>query len=106
MSKPAIEDACMNCDNGGWVCENHTGKPWGGTSVRDDACGCGAGCPCPVCQFELAISGQISRYVAALNGVLWMAEQWLEYTGSSAMNSDEYQAAIDAANALLAEKSS
>ena len=39
--------ACKNCDETGWVCEEHTDKPWGGMSVRADACNCGgAGQPC------------------------------------------------------------
>jgi len=42
---------CMNCDSLGWVCENHTDRPWGdGGSTRSDACACGAGAPCPVCN--------------------------------------------------------
>jgi hypothetical protein len=38
---------CGLCENTGWVCENHPGKPWDG----DHACGCGAaGMPCVRCN--------------------------------------------------------
>lgn len=38
---------CAYCDDCGWVCENHPGKPWDG----DRACGCGvAGMPCVRCN--------------------------------------------------------
>lgn len=33
---------CANCDNEGWVCENHPEVPWGD---GDGCCG-GAGMPC------------------------------------------------------------
>lgn len=46
MSQPK----CDNCDNQGWVCENHMNKPWDATSSREDACGCGAGAPCMECN--------------------------------------------------------
>jgi hypothetical protein len=39
-------EKCKNCDDGGWVCENHPDKPW-----RDgEGCCGGAGMPCPVCN--------------------------------------------------------
>lgn len=42
---------CTNCDNTGWVCENHTNAPWKGISDRFDACDClGAGLPCKFCN--------------------------------------------------------
>jgi hypothetical protein len=38
---------CERCDNCGWVCENHPGRPWQGAQ----ACTCGgAGAPCPICN--------------------------------------------------------
>ena len=38
---------CGLCEDTGWVCENHPGKPWDG----DHACGCGAaGMPCMRCN--------------------------------------------------------
>ena len=38
---------CHNCGDTGFVCENHTNKPWNGPQ----ACGCGAaGMPCPICN--------------------------------------------------------
>jgi hypothetical protein len=38
---------CGLCEDTGWVCENHPGKPWDG----DHACGCGAaGMPCVHCN--------------------------------------------------------
>ncbi|MET4513759.1 hypothetical protein [Bradyrhizobium sp. I1.7.5] len=39
---------CVNCDDLGWVCENHPGRPW--DSPRACTCG-GAGAPCPACNF-------------------------------------------------------
>lgn len=33
---------CANCDNEGWVCENHPEVPWG---FGEGCCG-GAGAPC------------------------------------------------------------
>ncbi len=42
---------CKRCDGLGWVCENHTDRPWrDGGSDRADACDCGAGAPCEVCN--------------------------------------------------------
>lgn len=57
---------CKNCDGQGWVCENHSGKPWSGLSDRDDACHCGAGAPCPVCNWEAATSGV--KYISQVEG--------------------------------------
>jgi hypothetical protein len=38
---------CKRCDDSGWVCEEHPGRPWAGLH----ACNCGAaGMPCPVCN--------------------------------------------------------
>ena len=37
---------CKNCNGEGWVCENHTDKPWG----DGDACCGGAGSPCKFCN--------------------------------------------------------
>ena len=54
---------CGNCDNTGWVCENHGDKPWEGESTRLDVCDCGgAGAPCEVCrqvQKHLAATGRL-----------------------------------------------
>lgn len=41
---------CLNCDDTGWVCENHPKRPWDGCSNRRDACGCGPGAPCEDCN--------------------------------------------------------
>lgn len=44
---------CKRCDDLGWVCENHTERPWrDGGSDREDASDCGAGAPCPECNSE------------------------------------------------------
>lgn len=44
---------CMNCDDTGWVCENHADRPWDGVSSRTDACHCGgAGEPCQKCNYS------------------------------------------------------
>jgi hypothetical protein len=38
---------CTLCQDIGWVCETHPGKPWNGPN----ACPCGAaGAPCPWCN--------------------------------------------------------
>lgn len=38
---------CTLCQDVGWVCEEHPGRPWAGPR----ACGCGAaGIPCPLCN--------------------------------------------------------
>jgi hypothetical protein len=38
---------CSLCEDCGWVCEEHPGRPWDG----DHACPCGAaGAPCPWCN--------------------------------------------------------
>jgi hypothetical protein len=38
---------CSLCEDCGWVCETHPGRPWEG----DHACACGgAGAPCPWCN--------------------------------------------------------
>ncbi|UQD69343.1 hypothetical protein JEY40_25360 [Bradyrhizobium japonicum] len=43
----ATTTTCVNCDDLGWVCENHPERPWDGPR----ACTCGgAGAPCPVCN--------------------------------------------------------
>jgi hypothetical protein len=43
--------ACLNCDNTGWVCEEHPDRPWRGTSQREDACDCvKVGMPCEACN--------------------------------------------------------
>lgn len=44
-------EKCTNCNDMGWVCENHTDKPWSGCTPPDMvSCGCGAGQPCHVCN--------------------------------------------------------
>lgn len=46
MNKP-----CNQCDDTGWVCENHVALPWSGCSERGNACKCGgAGMPCTLCN--------------------------------------------------------
>jgi hypothetical protein len=38
---------CTLCEDSGWVCENHTYRPWTG----EHACPCGgAGAPCMACN--------------------------------------------------------
>jgi hypothetical protein len=38
---------CTLCQDVGWVCEEHPGRPWAGAK----ACGCGAaGMPCSLCN--------------------------------------------------------
>jgi hypothetical protein len=47
LAAGAMATTCANCDDRGWVCENHQDRPW------DDprACTCGgAGAPCPACS--------------------------------------------------------
>lgn len=39
---------CTNCNDEGWVCENHETLAW------PTSCECGAGAPCPVCNREMA----------------------------------------------------
>jgi len=42
---------CPRCDSTGWVCEDHSDRPWDGAK----ACGCGgAGMPCPSCNVSNA----------------------------------------------------
>jgi hypothetical protein len=38
---------CIFCADTGWVCENHSRRPWEGPYGCD--CG-GAGMPCPACN--------------------------------------------------------
>ena len=38
---------CLQCDDTGWVCENHLDQPWDG--IHGCTCG-GAGAPCPKCN--------------------------------------------------------
>ena len=66
----AVQMPCKNCEGGGWVCENHADRPWGGTSVCDDACECGAGMPCGVCNLGMASAGYSEPWrELALRGV-------------------------------------
>lgn len=58
-------DVCTNCNDEGWVCENHQDRPW--LSGKSRCCaedppnddhrwekwGCGAGAPCPMCNEDL-----------------------------------------------------
>jgi hypothetical protein len=38
---------CIQCEDTGWVCEDHLARPWEGPH----ACPCGAaGAPCPACN--------------------------------------------------------
>ena len=43
---------CSNCDDTGWVCENHMSLPWAEMSDAIFSCGCGAGAPCPSCGVQ------------------------------------------------------
>jgi hypothetical protein len=44
---PPAGPQCSHRDSTGWVCENHSYRPWDGAT----ACGCGsAGMPCPSCN--------------------------------------------------------
>ena len=39
---------CTLCEDSGWICEEHPGRPWGD---GPHACPCGAaGMPCPRCN--------------------------------------------------------
>jgi hypothetical protein len=39
------------CDDTGWMCEEHPGRPWRGASKRADASDCcGVGMPCAQCN--------------------------------------------------------
>jgi hypothetical protein len=43
---------CTQCEDCGWVCEEHPGRPWGDSPF---ACDCGAaGMPCPRCNAPAA----------------------------------------------------
>jgi len=47
----AVIDICQ-CRGTGWVCENHTNKPWYGMMPDDFvACCGGAGTPCKKCHY-------------------------------------------------------
>jgi hypothetical protein len=46
---------CTNCNDEGWVCENHRNVPWKdgtATCCSDEGkeYGCGAGAPCRLCN--------------------------------------------------------
>lgn len=41
---------CENCQDEGWVCENHTDRPWNGANAHEGGCECGAGMPCEECN--------------------------------------------------------
>jgi hypothetical protein len=48
--------ACDLCEDCGWVCEEHPGRPWEGPH----ACTCGAaGAPCPRCN--VPTEGEVPR---------------------------------------------
>lgn len=57
---------CQRCDNGRWVCEVHTDRPWEGARACD--CG-GAGAPCPDCNpsDEVTAPEMPDDFVADLN---------------------------------------
>jgi hypothetical protein len=40
-----MDKACEQCGGTGWVCENHTDRPWGAGPNECD-CGAGRNCPC------------------------------------------------------------
>ena len=56
MAVGATTMTCVNCDDLGWVCENHPDRPWDG--ARACTCG-GAGAPCPACN--AAGEGEVPR---------------------------------------------
>ena len=39
---------CPRCQDVGWVCENHTWRPW--AKDKPYGCECGVGVPCPDCN--------------------------------------------------------
>ena len=56
LAAGAMATTCANCDDLGWVCENHPDRPWEGPR----ACNCGgAGAPCPACN--AAGDGEVPR---------------------------------------------
>jgi hypothetical protein len=49
---------CKLCDDTGWVCEEHPGRPLASASKRADACDCcGIGRPCARCNPSGEIQG-------------------------------------------------
>lgn len=44
-----------------------------------------------------------AELLAALNGVLWMADEWFKYSGCDATCADEYRRDLDRADAALAK---
>ena len=71
---------CAVCGGGQWVCENHAGRPWEGTSSRDDACNCGgAGMPCGACSLEMASAGFVDQREKAI--AIWLRELEPSYSG-------------------------
>lgn len=63
-----MKSPCSNCDDTGWVCENHTDQPWRGCSDRDDACECGAGSACDVCNDHGGIERVAVQIICDLAG--------------------------------------
>ena len=59
-----MNSRCEWCDDHGWVCEEHSDRPWAEQSERFDACDCGgAGAPCPHCNADVHKTGM--KYIIA-----------------------------------------
>ena len=70
MAVGATTTTCVNCDDLGWVCENHPSLPWDGP--RACACG-GAGAPCPACN--VTGKGEVPRMPEGLR--VEVGQGWL-----------------------------
>lgn len=49
-------------------------------------------------------SNEIERLRAALNGVLWMAEEWFKHGGDETTFADDYEAKLEAARAASTQE--
>jgi hypothetical protein len=63
-------------------------------------------CPCyaKLVSEITALRAEIERLRAALNGVLWMAEDWYQYGGDETTFANDHKKALDEATAALAEE--
>ena len=62
---------CSNCEDKGWVCEDHPGAPWNG---GEPTCGCGgAGMMCPICSSEMKKEDKMSKHI---NFSAFSQEDW------------------------------
>jgi hypothetical protein len=52
---------------------------------------------------QAALEAENETLRAALQGVLWMAEEWFKHDGSDATFDDDYKQELDAARAALEE---